>query len=468
MGDRTINKEELKRQFEEINAQEFRTDVRLSQGEQEQMSPEMQQYHTVESAIQENAKIEELMQNAGVLGLKVREKDGLKFRAQRNSNFQLINLEKTTGDSPFMAAVKASVKEIDKLFDEPVGYSVDREEKVRLAREKVDDAIQKCDAYIGRGVPFWPWHKKRYNAVVATREYLIDNRKMLDDAASLQNIYDPVLKKEDTLLDVMNSDALARRVATRKSDEFSGDSGFYSQAVHGIGSMEYDKTHYDRMLKKRFGKNNVDRTTEMVAFNLIRSEGGVCSNIGKNFEIYEGLTVDLLDKKTREGEKKATKQEKQYKVKLMEQCFKMILDYDMKDFEYASLSKMVRSNKFRENYRMAHLAWDCEDFIKQYRELLQDDRGLDLFYDEKDFKLIEEQRDEMAKMSHYYNLIDAYYENPAVREIDLNKEFALSYDETLAKVEKAAAKNDSTLLGVYNLMCSLKLNGVPSIKLPFK
>ena len=38
----------------------------------------------------------------------------------------------------------------------------------------------------------------------------------------------------------------------------------------------------------------------------------------------------------------------------------------------------------------------------------------------------------------------------------------------MAKVENAAAKNDSTLLGVYNLMCSLKLNGVPSIKLPFK
>ena len=468
MSDQTIQKEELKRQYEEIKTQEFRTDVRLADNEQATMSPEMQQYHTVQSAIQENARIEELLQNASILQIPVEERQSLKFRVQRNSNFQLINMEKLLGDSAKMVAVKESVKEIDRILGEPMGYALEREDKINLAREKMEEGIRNCDIYISRGEPFWPWHKKRYRAVVATRAYMADNLEKLKTASAAVSLNEELLKKEDTILDLINRPKVEFRRGKQDMSDIAVDTRSLTHAVHGLGSMEYEITHFDRILKKEHGKNNVDRTTEMVAFSLMEAKGGVYTNIIRSSETYRVLRTDLFDKSVKKEAERASKREKEAKVRLMEECFDMILKYDMSNFEFASFSETVRSPKFRENYRMAKMAFDCEIFIQDYRDLLKDDRGITLENNKKEFELIEKKRDEMGKLTSYYDILINYYEKPAMRNIDIDALFKLSYEDLLAKYEEVSEKKDPDVIQLYTLMLNLKVNGMPDVKLATK
>ncbi len=114
------------------------------------------------------------------------------------------------------------------------------------------------------------------------------------------------------------------------------------------------------------------------------------------------------------------------------------------------------------------MAFDCEIFIQYYRDLLKDDRGITLENNKKEFELIEKKRDEMGKLTSYYDILINYYEKPAMRNIDIDALFKLSYEDLLAKYEEISEKKDPDVIQLYTLMLNLKVNGMPDVKLATK
>ena len=85
-----------------------------------------------------------------------------------NKSYLLIN-ENSKEDSPYMTNVKNAVRDLQNAMYEEPG-SKDLMTQLEKIPTLYQTAIDRCDEYLKRGGekkrrPFWPWHKKRFDAV---------------------------------------------------------------------------------------------------------------------------------------------------------------------------------------------------------------------------------------------------------------------------------------------------------------
>ena|GEM_PF-6662237 len=449
--DNMLDKEVMKARMDEIKEKKFRQDVRLAENEQSSMSLEEQQYHTVESALSEEKFIDTILQKAGVEELSEEDRQDFLLRSRTNKNFLLVNLEKYGGDSEFMKNVKNSIKDLDAFLSKPVNYAIKRQEAIGTALEKINQAIRHCENYTDRGRPLLFWHRKRYDAVVATKVRLEDDRARLILAKGADATDDMYLENTDTLFDLMNRQKIEKRHGRVIDDEKERAGVMVRYHLHGVKSAEFEKLAFDRKVMETAQKTKLERTAALVTYayaddKKLLDNAQECASFYNNLE---GNMEGIPDQK-----------QKQKRIEAIEKVFEMIMDYDFKNFDFNSYADAVSSEKFKKNLLMVNAAFDCDIYIKEYRNLVENGHeGLNLKYSADQLKEIEAKRDACGPINNYYKILTVYYSKPKFYSIDLSALMKMDVT-TLEKefVEKMSGKDDD-LKELYSAVYNFRMLG---------
>ena len=144
-------------------------------------------YYNKEQVLEENATIESLLnlQSTDQMTEQLPEltRQEIQERLFTNKAYLLIN-EHSKTDSPYMEAVKTSVTNLTESLFAPMEAG-----KIGETLNKISTlyqtALDKCKDYLERGtgkrkVPFWPWHKQRYNAVDEMEQNLVKEKEKFE------------------------------------------------------------------------------------------------------------------------------------------------------------------------------------------------------------------------------------------------------------------------------------------------
>ena len=144
-------------------------------------------YYNKEQVLEENATIESLLnlQSTDQMTEQLPEltRQEIQERLFTNKAYLLIN-EHSKTDSPYMEAVKTSVTNLTESLFAPMEAG-----KIGETLNKISTlyqtALDKCKDYLERGtgkrkVPFWPWHKQRYDAVDEMEQNLVKEKEKFE------------------------------------------------------------------------------------------------------------------------------------------------------------------------------------------------------------------------------------------------------------------------------------------------
>ncbi len=145
-------------------------------------------YYNKQQVLEENAAIESVLkiQSTDQMTEQLPEltKQEIQERLFTNKAYLLIN-EHSKSDSPYMEAVKTSVTNLTESLFAPMEAG-----KVGETLNKISTlyqtALDKCKDYLERGtgkkrVPFWPWHKQRFNAVDEMEQSLLAEKEKFEE-----------------------------------------------------------------------------------------------------------------------------------------------------------------------------------------------------------------------------------------------------------------------------------------------
>ncbi len=455
-------REQLRNDYEELQTHTLRTDVRLAENEQQQMAPQLREYHTVQSAREENIRIENLLSHAEDMNLQEAEQNDLRFRIRQNKNFEMVNTEKFGGDSNLMKAVKESVREVDTILQTKVGKAFDRQELLNNAIGAVSRAVANCDAYLARGRSMFFWRRKRFDLVTETKQRFEEDLEKLVQAVESDERDDALMEQEDTLMTLMNRP----KISSRQGQMVDGDNELNASSVkrnlYGVGSFDYDLSFFKKNLTSRREintgqKESPDRTKALVSFCMAEDRGILDgTNSEEHYRIYEQLSVNAFDN----AAGNYTQEQKQKKVEALESFFEILMDYDIRNFDFDSYRDTLTSEKFRKNYLIAKAGWDADVLFTEYRNLLRDNKGLTLKYSAEDFAEIEAKRDTMGTISAYYDALEIYYTNKSLWTESLDDLMALSFNEIATRMDLAAGSNLTPVVNFYGSLMNIKGSGV--------
>ena len=452
----------LRNEFEELNSQEFRRDVRLVDNEQVSMSRTEKEYHTVARSKAENLRITKLLTHADEIHLEEYQKKDLRLRLRQNKNFELINSERDGGDSTAMKNVKNSVRDVDSLLRERAGNAHRRKELLNEAINKVDTAIGFCNNYLRRGKPFFWWRRKRYYMVEETRSRLQEDMEKLNTAIESDAVFDELTDSKDTLFDLMNNEKIAGRAAGIPVGDKAAVRSRMRAQLQGVTSVDYSRKDFEDRVKRELGADKkLDRTTAMVSYcvSIIKGQDSSKYN-SQNLEYYKALTIPtdekLLPKSSHASKVVITQEDKQKKVEAMEGFFDVLMAYDVRNFDSKSYAEIFSDKNFRKNVIVAKAGWDADVFIKEYRKLLKDPKGLKLRYSADDFAELEAKRDIMGILGTYYDTIAKYYDLPELWSEELSDLMALDSDTIIERMNQAQENKNEDVVKFYASLFALR------------
>lgn len=459
---------QLRNEYEELLTHEMRKDVRLAANEHQQLDDEKRSYHTVDRARAENIRIQDMLSHAEGMHLKESEKTSLRFRIRQNKNFEMINSEKFGGDSKKMKAVKDSIREVDAIFSMKVGKAFNRQELINNAISAVEKAITNCDAYLARGKSWFFWRKNRYDLVAETKaRFEEDLQKLIQAAESYQN-EDSLVESEDTLLGILNTAEISSRQEHADGSENEIIRSAVKRDLYGVGSYDYEYSTFKKNLttqgRLREGRDfSPDRTSSLVAFCMFESKGILDgAKSADQFRIYENLSVKVYD----DVAGAYTQEQKQAKIDTIEGFFEILMAYDVKNFDFKNTRELFTSDRFKKNYTIMKAGWDADVLFREYRSLLNDNKGLKLRYSADDFAEIEAKRNMMGTISAYYDALEIYYTNKELWEENMDRLMNLSMDEVTERMNMAAANGKMQIVNFYSSILNIKGGREYSVNMP--
>ncbi len=145
-------------------------------------------YYNKEQALEENAVIERVLQLQSTLdyGEKLPDiaQQEIRERLFTNKAYLLVN-EHSKSDSSYMTGVKTSVRDLTEALHAPLKKGKMGEDLNKISA-LYETAMEKCNDYLTRGtgerkVPFWPWHRQRFDAVAEMEQSLQEEKENFEN-----------------------------------------------------------------------------------------------------------------------------------------------------------------------------------------------------------------------------------------------------------------------------------------------
>lgn len=158
--------------------------------------------------------IDELMDHAENLQLTGAQKEDLSIRRNRIKDFELLN-DRAKEDSDKMTQVKEAIRQYELLLSMAPNSREEYQAFCMLAEKKCDDVIRNCNEYLdsGKSLKFWKGERNdRFQKVGEAKERFLKEKDVFSALSELTDI-EKFLRNGDTLLDLLNLEAINERLA---------------------------------------------------------------------------------------------------------------------------------------------------------------------------------------------------------------------------------------------------------------
>ncbi len=179
--------------------------------------------------------IDELMDHAENLQLTGAQKEDLSIRRNRIKDFELLN-DRTKEDSEKMTQVKEAIRQYDLLLSMAPKSPEEYQTFCTLAEKKCDDVIRSCNEYLGGGksLKFWKGERNdRLHKVGEAKERFLKEKDVFSSLAELTDV-EKFLRNGDTLLDLLNLEAINERLAAYENKEPEALTGVETQEIKAV------------------------------------------------------------------------------------------------------------------------------------------------------------------------------------------------------------------------------------------
>ena len=404
-------------------------------------------FYSVSKTTEEVSFIDDVLSEQSINELELSEdqQNSLKNVRGRNVSHLLLNSQKFSGDSKEMKKVKDKVAFLEATIREVVSSA----NAVNI-EQAFQEAIDAMEAYKSAKNPWFATGKERMKKVVAQLSQTKEEYRMYKVGKAA---CDAELATRNTGNSVLDLIAIGRSMCANSGLALSDDRDYTNDVIASVKSIRATmqlKEQHDTAQKKYTDSSDalsskIDKATSIQDRSAMdRTIKRMIHATTNQNKIDNDNALDMYRSLSKNFDS-CSSEEKAEKIAYLESFFEAILSFDMTQLDFSSLSDLY-SERYLSNYIMVAAGHDCEEYIKQYRALLDEDDTSMLALNKELFEEVIVRREALEAASNWFAILDLILQAAETeKKIKINDLIKMSQDEHIQGM--AGAENMRSIHG---------------------